>query len=802
MDTLRADLVYAFRTLRKNGSITVIAVLTLALGIGATTALFSVVHAVLLSPLPYPEPDRLVHVFAEKADQNIFEAGVAPADFVDLRQQTRTLEYMGVQNWHGLALTGEEQPRELATVLVTPGLLAQLGVEPLHGRLFAPEEEEPGKDRVVLLGHGFWQRQFGGDPSLVGQTLNLDEVDYTVVGVLPPSVDFPSQGIDIYAPHTIHPQHLPRDNRGLTTFARLAPGVTLEQAETELTNLAAALEEQYPESNKGWTLRLASVQENLVQPVRPALWALLGATVLVLLIACVNVANLLLARGAARRREVALRAAFGASRRRLLRLLLTESVVLGLVGGGLGLLLALWGLDLLLAAAPNLPRVHEVGIDHQVLLFAFGVSLISGLLFGLIPALQASRLDLNDALRGNDRAVQGDRHGLRSRSALTVAQVALSLLLLIGAGLMLRSFGKLALQDPGYDAESVLVLQVFAYGERYPEPARQLAFGEQVLERLRALPGVESAGLTNAVPLSVIQGGSMPIRFAGRTEDEKEQIGYNAVDPGYLRTLRMRLLKGRLLDANDRAGSPKVALLNQTAANRFFDGADPLGAQIVNVYEQPITIVGVVNDVRQDGMATAPNPELYVPFAQSTGGTMSFLARTTGDPQRMLTLAQEQVWAVDPYQPIWRSFPLHDLIQGSTSRPRFYTILTSLFALLALVLASIGLYGVVSYAVAQRTQEIGVRMAIGARTRDVVRLVLRQCTRLVASGVVLGLVATWAATRFAGSLLSELLFEIQATDLTTFAGMTLLLMLVAYLACLVPARRATRVDPVTALRTE
>ncbi len=802
MDTLRADLVYAFRTLRKNGSITVIAVLTLALGIGTTTALFSVVHAVLLTPLPYPEPDRLVHVFAEKADQSIFQAGVSPADFVDLRERTQTLQYMGVQNWYGLALTGEEQPRELSTVLVTPGLLHQLGVEPLHGRLFAPEEEEPGKDRVVLLGHGFWQRQFGGDPGLVGQTLNLDNVDYSVIGVLPPTVDFPVLGIEVYAPHTLHPEHLPRDNRGLNTFARLAPGVTLKQAQSELTNLAAALQEQYPESNQGWTIRTVSVQENLVQPVRPALWALLGATVLVLLIACVNVANLLLARGATRRREVALRAAFGASRRRLLRLLLTESVLLALIGGGLGLLLALWGLDLLLAAAPDLPRVHEVGIDRQVLLFTVGVSLVSGLFFGLIPALQASRLDLNDTLRGNDRAVQGDRRGLRSRSTLTIAQVALSLLLLIGAGLMLRSFGKLALQDPGYDAESVLVLQVFAYGERYREPAQQLAFGEQVLERLRALPGIESAGLTNAVPLSVIQGGSMPVCFAGRSEDEKEQIGYNAVDSGYLTTLRMRLLRGRLFNNDDRGGAPKVALLNQTAVDRFFNGADPLGAQIVNIYEQPITIVGVVNDVRQDGMAMAPTPELYQPFTQSTGGTMSFVARTTSDPQRMLSLAQEQLWAVAPYQPIWRSFLLRDLVRGSTSRPRFYAILTSLFALLALMLASIGLYGVVSYSVAQRTQEIGVRMAIGARTRDVLRLVLQQSTRLVASGVAVGLIATWAAAQVASSLLSELLFEVQTTDVVSFAGMTLLLMLVAHLACLVPARRAARVDPVIALRTE
>ena len=796
MVSLVQDLRFAVRMLVKNPGYAAAAVATLALGLGANSAIFSVVHSVVLAPLPFEEPEELVRLYGTKTSQGVERAGLSQADFYDFREELETAD-LGVFHWYGMSLTGAERPRELTTIRLSPGLLRLLGVEPLHGRTFLPEEEIEGDHRVVVLGHGFWRRELGGDPAVVGQTLLLEGEEWTVVGVMPEGFGFPEPGIELWVP-LVRPEEPRRSGRNLNALARLAPGASLDRARVEADALAARLEATHPGTNEGWRVAMQPLHEEVVGDVQPALLSLLAAVGLVLLVACANVANLTLSRSVLRQREAAVRSALGAGRWRLVRLFFTESTLLAAVGGLIGLALAAWGVEALVAASPQeLPRTEEIAIDLPVLLFTGALALLTGPLVGLLPALQLSRGGLAAVLRGAGRGTFGGRRGSRLRDVLTVVEVAVSLMLLLGAGLMLKSFLRLAEVDPGFRTEGVAAVQLFVYGERYQESAQQMAFFDRLLEEIEALPSVGSAGLTNSLPLSAIQGGSVPVRVQGRTEEEGRQADYRIVNPTLFETLGQSLVTGRDFTEQDRKGAPEVALLNQRAAELYFPGESPLGREIsVNDGQTWWTVVGVVGNVRADALETEPPAEVYRPFRQSITGSIAVVARSAGDPARLVEALQRQVWEVDPRQPVWRALPLAELVAQSSAQRRFYTALIGLFASLALVLAAVGLYGVISYSVTRRTQEIGIRMTLGARSRDVQRLVMRRGALLVGVGVTLGLLGGL----FLSKMLSGLLFSVSALDPLTFMMVPMVLTVVGLTACWIPARRAARLDPVRALQ--
>jgi len=796
MISLVQDLRFALRMLAKNPAYAAAAVVTLALGLGANIAIFTVVHSVVLAPLPYERPEELARVYGTRTSQGIEQAGLSEADFYDYRERLESVDLQMYQ-WHGLSLSDSERPRELATIRTSAGLLDLLGLSPLKGRTFLPEEEVEGKHRVVVLGYGFWQRELGGDPDIVGQTLLLDDQEWTVVGVMPEGFGFPEPGIEIWIP-AVRPTEPRRNGRYLISVARLRPGATLEEARGEAEALATGLEQSHPDTNAGWSVSMVPLHEQVVGEAQPALLALLVAVGLVLLVACANVANLTLSRSVLRQREVAVRSALGAGRWRLARLLLTESTVLSLVGGLLGLALAAWGVEALIAASPaELPRVEEIAIDLPVLLFAVGLALLTGPLVGLLPAFQLTRHGIAASLRGAGRGSVGERRGARVRDALTVAEVALSLMLLLGAGLMLKSFLRLTDVDPGFRADGVAAVQLFVYGDRYEESEQQAAFFDRLLEEIRGFPGVESAGVTNSLPLSVIRAGSVSVRIADRPEDEGQQAGYRVANPAFFETLGIPVLRGRGLSDQDREGAPPVVLLNQRGADLYFPGESPLDREIsLNAGETWWTVVGVVGNIRGETLEADAQPEIYRPFLQAVTGSMTVVARTGGDPAPLVEALQRKVWEVDPRQPVFRALPLSDLVAESTAQRRFYTALIGLFAALALVLAAVGLYGVISYSVSQRTQEIGIRMTLGARSWDVQSLVLLRGALLVAAGVLLGLLGGSALARG----ISGFLFGVSALDPATFGWVSAGLAAVALLACWLPARRAARLDPVRALR--
>jgi len=796
MASFAQDLRFALRMLVKNPGYSATAVATLALGLGANTAIFSVVHSVVLAPLPYEKPEDLVRVFGTRASQGIATAGLSQADFYDLREGLETVD-LKVYHWYGLSLSSSERPRELTTIRVSPGLLDLLGVDPLHGRTFLPEEEIEGRHRVAVLGHGFWRRELGGDPGIVGETVLLDEEEWTVVGVMPEGFGFPEQGVELWVPLP-RPEEPRRNGRSLDGLARLAPGFTLEQAQAEAETLTASLEETYPDTNEGWRVAMTPLHEQVVGNVQPALLTLLTAVALVLLVACANVANLTLSRSVLRQREAAVRSALGAGRWRLVRLFFTESTLLAVVGGLIGLALAAWGVEALVAASPHeLPRVGEIAIDLPVLLFVAGLALVTGPLVGLLPALQLSRGGLATALQGAGRGSFGERRGSRVRDVLTVAEVAVSLMLLLGAGLMLKSFLRLTDVDPGFRADGVAAVQLFVYGDRYRESAQQVAFFDRLLEEIEALPGVESAGLTNSLPMSVIRAGTVSLQVAGRAEEEGQQAGYRVVSPTLFETLGQPVRTGRGFTERDREGAPEVLLLNQRAAELYFPGESPLGAEItLDGGETWWSVVGVVGNVRGDALETEAEPEIYRPFRQAVTGSIAVVARTAGDAAPLVEALQRQVWEVDPRQPVWRAFPLSELVAESSAQRRFYTALIGLFAVLALVLAAVGLYGVISYSVTRRTQEIGIRMTLGARSWDVQRLVMVRGALLVGAGVLLGLLGGFSLSK----AISGFLFGVSALDPPTFVLVSLVLTAVALTACWLPARRAAGLDPVRALR--
>jgi len=819
MESLLQDLRFGARMLLKNLGFTLIAVLTLALGIGANSAIFSVVNSVLLRQPPYPEPQRLVMVWSDRpqlqARTGMTEFPVSAADFTDWRDQNQGFEQIAAFHSQSLNLTGGGEPEVLGVVRASVNLFALLGVEVRHGRVFLPEEDQPGASRVAVLSDGLWQRRFGADPKIIGQTISLNNEPYTVVGVAPPDFQFPRKAelpagfgfpreVDLYIPLALTPEQ--RNNRGrhyLAVIARLKPQTGFEQAQAEMVGIAGRLERQYPDLNRNKSVRLVAFHQQVVGKARSGLLTLLGAVGFVLLIACANVANLLLARAAARQKEMAIRAALGAGRPRVIRQLLTESLLLATSAGALALLLAVWGVDLLRTILPdNLPGADEVGVDHRVFGFTLVVSLGAGILFGLIPALQASRTDINETLKEGGRSSGGGGHN-RFRGLLVVAEIALALALLVGAGLMLRSFVRLMSVDPGLDPQNVLTMDIRLLRSKYPPP-QQAAFFRQLLERLRALPGVQSVGAVYPLPLSGAEEG-MGFGIEGRPPlppGERRNAGPRWVSPDYFKALKIQLLKGRVFTEGDGSDTPPVLVINEAMARQYWPNEDPIGSRVSfnSRDNQPIwrEIVGVVKDVRHTALDKEPRPQMYFPFTQFPSAFMTLVARTDGDPLGLVAAVRGEVQAIDRDQPISNIHTMEELVAGSVSQRRFNLLLLGVFAGVALLLAAVGIYGVMSHSVEQRRHEIGVRMALGAQTRDVQLLIIRRGMALALLGVALGLFASFALTR----ALKSLLFGVSATDPLTFGVIALLLTAVALLACYIPARRATKVDPLTALRHE
>ncbi len=813
------ELRHALRTLARQPAFTGVALLTLALGIAANTAIFSVVDAVLLSPLPYPQADRLVMVWSSAPGTP--RTTVSPANFLDWREQGDVFE--GLTSFQSLDLnhSGEGTPERLRGASVSANFFQVLGVPPALGTTFQPLAGS-SPHQVVVLSHELWRRRFGGDARIVGRSVRLNEQSYEVIGVMPqgfglpgigPTRALPTHAPELWVPAVIKdiPQLGPnaaedrsswRNSSYLRVLGRLKPGVTLERAASAMSTIAERLAREYPPTNEGSGITLVPLREQLVGNVQPVLWVLLGAVGLVLAIACANVANLVLARATARRQEFAVRMALGAGRGRLVRQLLVESVVLGLGAGALGLLLSLWGLDALLALVPpELPRLGEVHLDGRVLAFTFCVSLGTGVLFGLVPAIHAAAPDLNGVLRqvGGGKMTAGRD---RSRSALVVGEVALAVVLLIGAGLLLRSLWRLQSVEPGFQADHVLTWKVALPTDKYPDGSRQAAFFTQLLERVVALPGVRSAGGVSDLPF----GGSdiwTSFLIEGREPPrpgEQQSLGLQVITPGYLRTLGIPLRQGRDVSSTDTEDAQQVVLINEAAARRYWPGVDPVGQRVHLGQEEEAwrTVVGVVGDVRHQGPAEVIRPEMYLPALQRTFFFMSFVVRVEGEPVALVPAVRSAVAALDPDLPIADVRPMEQMVATVMARPRFVSSLVALFAGLSLLLAGVGLYGVIAYMAQQRTREIGIRMALGARPADVLRLVVGRGMLLSLAGVGLGLLGAWAVTRVMGSLL----FEVSATDPLTFGALALLVLGVAMLATWLPARRATRVDPLVALRGE
>jgi putative ABC transport system permease protein len=801
MQTLLQDIRYAVRALRKAPAFTLVAVLTLALGIGANSTIFSVVNGVLLQPLPYAQPERLVMVWGHHT--TIGREVASQPDYLDWRADNTVFSDMAALAHTSFDLTGVGEPERLNAALTTANFFRTLGTTPLLGRAFLDREEKTGANQVAILSYGFWQRRFGGSPGIVGQTITLSGLPYTVVGVAPAGFRF-ERDVDIWAPLRTD---VTRSRRGdfLTVIGRLKPGVTFERAQTEMTTIAARLTQQYPETNTNWSVELVPLKEQLVGAARPALLIFMGAVGLVLLIACANVANLMLTRAAAREREMAIRATLGAGQGRLIRQMLTESVLVSLVGGALGLLLALWGVAALQGVQSSLiPRLGEVGIDGWVLGFTLLLSVLTGVLFGLAPALRVGRGELHGSLREGARGASAGMGVRQLRGALVLAEVALALVLLVGAGLLIKSFDRLQRVDPGFTPDHVLTAQIVLPGARYGEEARQRAFYSQLLDALRSAPGVQGAAVATDVPLS---GGANYLSFsiAGQADPGPGVVQDAEVfvaSPDYFHVLGIPLRQGRLFTEQDGAGAPNVVVINHAMAQRYWPGRDPLGARIT--LGDPAdsagwrTVVGVIGGVRHNSLDADPYPQMFAPVAQMPRRAVMVLARTAGDPVALTGTLRRAVTSLDTNLPVSDVMTMEARVSRSVAQPRVNVTLLGLFAAVALLLAAVGIYGGVSYSVVQRTRELGIRMALGARPGDVLRLVVRQAMAPALVGVAVGLVGAWAGTR----LMASLLFGVSTSDPAVFAAVALFLAGVALLASYIPARRATRVDPLVALQYE
>ena len=809
---LRQDLSYGLRMLLKQPLFTGVAVLALALGIGGNTAIFSLVNAILLRQLPFRQPEQLVWVSARRAEPGKFQFTLP--DFLDFRDQNQGLAGISAfANWSA-NLTDRGDPERLHGLRISANVFQLLGVEAAAGRTLLPADDTPGLQRVVVLSHGLWQRRFGADPLLVGKTLTLNGDSYTVVGVLPQQFSFPIREAELAIP--LAPDADPW--RGVRTsvnflraLARVKPGVTREQAEGDLTAVAQRLRQQFPAANaQKLSVTLSPLHEEVVSNFRLVLWVLLGAVGVVLLITCVNLANLALARATARQREMAIRTALGATRWRLVRQLATESLLLAGLGGAAGLLLASYGIDLLLALSPAaLPRAAEVGVDMRVLGFTLALSLLSGVIFGLAPAWQATRVNLNDELKQSGRGAGGARQS-RARGLLVVSEIAISLVLLVGAGLLVRSFARLQSVDPGFDAGNVLAIRLSLPKAQYPDRQAATSFYDKLRPRLESLPGVETVGVVSALPLSGVSA-SIPFTIDGRAAapDEALRADYRLVSSGYFRALRIPLLAGREFNEHDTAQADNVVVISQNLAQRYWPNGNPVGAHLrIDDNDQGprlVEIVGVVGDVRHIGLDGEPFPHIYLHMHQTHEDAVVWLTsnqywllRTAVDPLTLSTEARREIQAVDRAVPASSIRTMEQYLAASVAVQRFNLWLLTVFAGAALVLAGTGLYGVISHGVAQRGREIGIRMALGAQARDVSKLVIGQGMKLTLGGVALGLATALGLTRLMGALL----FGVSATDPLTFLSTALLLTFVALLACWIPARRALKIDPMVALRED
>jgi putative ABC transport system permease protein len=802
METLLYDLRYGLRLLRQRPGFTAVAILTLAIGTGANTAIFSVVNSVLIRPLPYEDPDRLTMVWQDLTRIDGPEREWAtPDNFFDWRDQNEVFEGMFALGGWGPTLSGMGGPEQLNGAVASFDALTLLGVEPILGRTFRPEEDTAASELVVVVSHSLWQRRFAGDRDVLGRTITLDTQPATIVGVLPAGFDFPI----IRDPEILAPLRIDRTNacgRGcytLRVIARLKSDVTFERAQADMDAIAARLEQDYPDENGGVGIRLVPLHEQVVGPWRAALLVLLGSVGLVLLIACANVANLLLARATDREHELATRVALGASRARLLRQLLTESLMLAALGAAFGLVLGQWGVDLLVSLVPeSVPRFQSVSVDGPTLAVTSAVAVISGLAFGLLPGLRASSPSLQRSLKAGGRGAAAGGHR-RFRDTLVVVEVALALTLLVGAGLLMRSFASLVRVDPGFDADNVLVSQLNLVGAGYDEAIERVSFVDRLLTRVRAMPGVEGAGVVYALPLG---GADADANFTieGRTPPRPQQepvAWYRPVSHDYFETMKMRLARGRWFEATDEAEATPVVLINEAAAERYWPDEDPLRSR-VRIGGSLRQVVGVVADTRHFGLDQAPRPAMYFPYPQLPLRFTNLVVRTEGEPTALTPSVRRAVAEIDPTLALANVASMREVLSDTVAAPRVITTLLAVFALSALALAAIGLYGVMSYTVGQRRQEIGIRMALGAKAGDVVRWVVGHGMLLLVIGAALGLTFSLALSRF----LESLLFGISATDPTTFLVGAVVLAAVALVACYVPGRRAASVDPVVALRHE
>jgi predicted permease len=806
METVLKDVRYGFRMLLRSPGFTAVALLAITLGIAANTTTFSAMDATLFHPFSFPNQDRLLMLWEANPQLGFNRGSVAPANVNDWHEQNQTFEHVVAIAPRYYDLTERDEPERFYGYAASSSFFDVLGARAMYGRTFAPDEDQPGHEQVVVLKHNLWQRRFGADPTIVNQTIQLNGKSFTVIGVMPPDFNFPFNGGEMWAPLVFDAKDL--TNRGdhyLQVIGLLKPGVTSEQALGDLKGIAARAAEQFPETNAGRSVNVISLTQDATRGSRMYAPVMLAAVGFVLLIACANVANLLLVRGTSRQKEIAIRLAMGASRWRLVRQLLTESVLLSVAGGALGLLVSVWGVKSLARAIPDdfskfIPGWHNLVINRTAFLFTLIVSVITGLLFGTVPALQSTKTNFNEALKEGGKGSSGKASHNRARNVLVVAEVALSLVLLIGAGLMIRSFVEMLRSDFGVNPANVLTMQVSLPNEKYAKPETRIGFLDQLLSRIEALPGVTQAGAVGNLPMGG-SNNSHGIERIGQTvfqQGRQPNIDYTPVTPGYLAAIGTRLIKGRNLTEQDRDDAPRFALVNEAFVKEFLPGQDPLSQTFKEPGGPAITIVGVTGNVMNGDFDDKREAQIYTPYNQDSWRGMYVVIRTGSNPSQLTAAVRGEVGALDKTLPVFNVKPMEQVVGERMSPKRLATFMFAVFALIALALAGVGIYAVMSYAVSQRTHEIGIRMALGAQARDIFKLVITQGLALTLVGIVIGLAGAYAMTR----AMSQILYGITATDPFTFVGISLLLGCVAMLACYVPTRRAIRVDPMIALRYE